>query len=385
MNQQLSEHSTNLLKEVYRFLKYKNQRKKVSREVRIRKAQNLALKQNYDPGGSRLIVFLVPGSDWATGKDKISGGTMSIVSICQETRAMGEIHGAQTILCTPGGEHLFLKHEMFQNDSPVFRFSQLAPYFNKTREILIHIPEFLVQYFPNSLSYAARVWLKQMDLVHINIMNQNIRLMPQLDEIDALRSIAGKITISTAHQKYCSPYYRDHYGLPIHKLSVWISPEQYQFREREDKENLLVASPDPHPMKEQILQILENIPGLTVQIIKNLTYTQYKELIARAKWSVTFGEGLDGYLIEPVFSGAIGFAVYNEIFFTPDFRDLSTVYESYEQLIQRIAGDIHEMDRNKEAFVVSQKEQYDLCASYYSYEQYRSNIRTFYRGQYTLP
>jgi len=67
-------------------------------------------------------------------------------------------------------------------------------------------------------------------------------------------------------------------------------------------------------MKEAVLGELKQVAGLSVQIIRNLTYDQYKSLVSRAKWALTFGEGLDGYFIEPVFSGAIAFAVYNEQF-----------------------------------------------------------------------
>src|SRR5262249_52306437 len=143
MKQLFGKYSHPVFKDAFRFVRYGNQRKKVFREVGIRKAQDQALRQQFDAGGDKLIVFLVPGSDWATGKDLISGGTMSIVSICQETALMKEVHGAQTILCTANGDHLLLKHEKFQNNTTVFRWSQLAPYFRKCREVMIHIPEFI--------------------------------------------------------------------------------------------------------------------------------------------------------------------------------------------------------------------------------------------------
>ncbi len=384
MKKQLGQRSPEFIKKIYRLFRYKNDRHKFIREFEVRKKQNLFLRERHHQGGERLIVFLIPGSDWATGKDRISGGTISIVSICEKTAGLGEIHGAQTIMSTMRNDHLLLRHEMFENATTVLRFEQLAGYFHKVSEILIHIPEFLAEYFLSSLAAADRKWMQKMDSVHINIMNQNIKLMPPLPDIARLRTIADKVTITTAHQKYCSRYYREYYGIPIHKLSVWISPEQYMFRRWEEKENLLVVSPDKHPMKEEILRRLENIPGLTLQIISNLTYGQYKELIARAKWSLTFGEGLDGYLIEPVFSGAIGFAVYNENFFTPDFEPLPTIYKSYEQMLEHLPDDIRRLDR-KDDFMACQKQQFALCAKYYSYDTYEENIKAFYRGQYSLP
>lgn len=383
MKKSISSVSPLFLKRMYRLFRYRNEWHKFFREPGIRRQQNLLLRQHYDKTASRLILFIIPGSDWATGKDKISGGTISAVSICEETAALKEAHGAETVMCTMREDHLLLRHKMFENNMNVFRFEQLADYFAAANKILIHLPEFIAEYFLDSLSEKDREWISGMEEVHINIMNQNIQLMPALDKIGRLREFAGKVTITTAHQKYCSPYYRDYYGVPIHKFSVWISPEQYHFKQWAEKEELLVVSPDKHPMKDEVLACLAGIPGLKVQLIKDLTYTQYKELVARAKWSLTFGEGLDGYLIEPVFSGAIGFAVYNQEFFTPDFGDLPTVYPSYEELKQHIVKDITRLD-NERDFPECQQQLFQLCAKYYSKTQYRENIAKFYTGEYTL-
>jgi hypothetical protein len=382
MKERIGKHSPRFIKTVYRLARYKNERRKFLREFGIRKSQDKQIREQYDPEHTHLIVFIIPGSDWATGKDRISGGTISIVSICEQTAGMRDIHGAQTIMCTMNEDHLFLKHRMFDNNTNIFRFEQLAAYFTKTTNLLIHLPEFLVEYFPGSLSAVDLKWIKTMKQVHINIMNQNIRLMPAPNKIADLKKLANNITVTTAHQKYCSKYYRDYYGIPIHKLSVWISPEQYNYVKWADKENLLVVSPDAHPMKEAVLEKLRAIKGLTVQIIQNLTYEQYKSLISRAKWAVTFGEGLDGYFIEPVFSGAVAFAVYNEEFFTSDFKDIPTVYESYDKLYEVIVKDTNRLDEFE--YSTYQKKQFDLCALYYNLAQYQMNIATFYKGNYTL-
>ena len=382
MKDQISNISPESIKKVYRLFRYPNERKKFIREIGIRKKQDELFKQHYRPDTVKLIIFIVPGADWATGKDTVSGGVMSIVSICEETSAMKDAEGFATIMCTLSGDHLMLKHHNFDNNTIVYRFSQIISYFKQVKEILIHVPEYMTLHFMELLSKAEKYWLREKVLFHINIMNQNIRLMPEPLVIDQVRKLGGTVTITTAHQKYCSPYYRAYFGVPIHKLSVWISPEQYNFKIWEEKENLMVVSPDGHPEKEIILKKLASVKGLTIQIIQGLTYKEYKELISRAKWTLTFGEGLDGYLIEPVFSGAIGFAVYNEIFFTPDFKEQHTVYESMEALIAQINTDITALN-NQTAFVAYQQQQYDLCAKYYSKAQYIKNIAAFYKGEYT--
>jgi hypothetical protein len=135
-------------------------------------------------------------------------------------------------------------------------------------------------------------------------------------------------------------------------------------------------------MKTTILEKLDSIPGLTVRIIQNLTYSEYKTLISKAKWSLTFGEGLDGYLIEPVFSGAIGFAVYNQQFFTEDFSGLPSVYPDIETLSEKITNDISLLDHAEE-FRSCQRQLFDICAFHYSAETYKKNIVSFYKGDFT--
>jgi hypothetical protein len=382
MKERIGKISPQFLKQTYRLIRYRNERKKFVREIGIRKQQNQLLANRYDPHAKKLIVFVVAGSDWETGKDTISGGIISIVSLCEETTAISDRHGAATIMCTMNEGHLLLRHEMFENNTAVYRFSQLSSYFKSLQEIIFHVPEFLVSIFLEGLTRKDKTWLNTIVGVHVNVMNQNIRLMPEPAVIQRIRSISPKVTITTAHQKYCTPEFREIYGVPIHKFSVWISPEQYRFKTWAQKENLVIVSPDQHPMKETILGLLSGVPGLAVQIIRNLTYEQYKEVISRAKWSLTFGEGLDGYLIEPVFSGAIGFAVYNEQFFTPDFKGLETIYSSFQQMKDSLVADMKRLDM-QEKFTAYQEKEFNLCASHYSKEQYRKNIIAFYENRYT--
>jgi len=146
----------------------------------------------------------------------------------------------------------------------------------------------------------------------------------------------------------------------------------------------MIISPDEHELKSAVLgTISKNMPDIRLQIIQNLTYEEFKSTISRAKWALTFGEGLDGYFIEPIFSGCVGFAVYNEQFFTHDFRSCRTVYPSYQSLLDSICNDMTELD-NEDSFTRYQREQYECCAKYYSYQQYQDNIFSFYR-KYYLP
>jgi hypothetical protein len=368
------------IKPLFRFLYYKQERVKVSRERKIRKIQDERIKQ-FSPSARKLIVFLVPGADYDTGTDKISGGIISIVSLCEETKKLAGIHKGEVLMCTFPGQYLLEKHTQFKNDTDVFRLDQLEQYFREVDEILLHIPEYWCNHFVGLVNNGEFSWLTKGRL-HINVLNQNIRFMPTAAEISELKKIAREVTATTAHQQYCTQYYRDLYGIPLHKFSVWISPEKYSYRSYSEKLDLMIVSPDPHPDRNAVLEKLSAIPGLRLQVIQNLTYEQYKEVISNAKWSLTFGEGLDGYLIEPVFSGAIAFAVYNKDFFTSDFEDLPTIYESMDVLVEKIAADLQQLDEELH-YKPYQKKQFNLCARYYSQEAYRQNLLAFYKKEYT--
>lgn len=371
-------------KNVLRFFRYSTHRQQYFREIRIKKIQNKKIIQEYSARSKKLIVFIAVGADRATGKDKISGGAISIVSLCQESKGMIDIHGSEVIMCTWPNDPLFLKHTRFENHTNIFRFNQLSSYFQQLEDIIIHIPEFMLEHIINTITVSDLFFLKKLSNVHINIMNQNIQLMPKQPTINKLLSIIPKVTITTAHQQYCTLEYRTYYQVPIHKLSVWISPEQYHFKQWQYKKDIMVISPDEHPLKAMIIDRIKAETPINTIIIKDLTYEQYKALISDAKWSLTFGEGLDGYFIEPIFSGAISFAVFNEHFFTAQFKNLQTVYPDYATLANKITNDLFSLNSDVTTYESYQKNEFDLCAQLYSYNQYRENIVNFYKNDYTF-
>ena len=114
-----------------------------------------------------------------------------------------------------------------------------------------------------------------------------------------------------------------------------------------------------------------------------MTYEQYKQTISRAKYALTFGEGLDGYFIEPVFSGAISFSVYRPEFFTKEFQQLRTVYCNYDVLTAKICDDFRYFDSSK-TFDAYQQQEFDLCAKEYNHSNYVKNLELFYQRKYTF-
>jgi hypothetical protein len=93
---------------------------------------------------------------------------------------------------------------------------------------------------------------------------------------------------------------------------------------------------------------------------------------------------LDGYFAEPIWSGGVSFAVFNEQFFTPAFAQLENIYPSWEELAGRIVGDLERLDE-PEGYTECWRRAYDLLNGLYSIDQFRENLQMFYRGEYTFP
>jgi len=345
---------------------------------RIRRTQEKLLKQNFSPKTKNLIIFLTPGHDI------ITGGILAITSAYNESKKLKHIHEAEVIMCTLPGDPLLLRYTKFGFQDYIYGFSQVLSYFENLQNLMIHIPVVYVPQFLRNLSTKDYLKLKEIKNIHVNIMLMNIRNLPPMEYFEKLKKL-GKLTATTAHEAYTTYELRKKLGFPLHKLGVFISPEFYEKKSYKEKEDLMIVSPDPHPMKSEILaKIKKHFPELKIQIIKNISYEEYKKLITKAKWSLTFGEGLDGYFIETIFSGGISFAVYNSDFFTEDFKSLKTVYDSYDIMARRICTDIKELNDEK-LFTEYQNEQYRLISKYYNYKNYLKNLELFYKGVYTYP
>jgi hypothetical protein len=372
------------LKNVIKFILKSSFRKKFFREIPIRRKQDLFLKSSFSNSSPRVIIFLIDGADERTGEEQISGGIMSIASIYEETKKLKEVHAAETFICTAPHTNLLLHFTQFQSEAFILRLEQVLKHFRNVNSFLIHVPEYMYPLFCSVITAKDYKGFFSDKSLHVNILNQNIKLMPVTEFVRDSRVLFSKLTMTTAHEQYSTEEMRALYGIPLHKLSVYGGPERYEFLPYEQKEDLMIVSPDPHPLKEQILKKLtDEFPKLRIAIIKNIPYTEYLKMIRKAKWALTFGEGLDYYFLESVFSGGISFAVYNEEFFTSVFKDLPSIYDTWESLAVTIVSDLKDFNAPNQ-FKSVNKMAFDVCASLYDQEQYQQNIKLFYEKKYTF-
>lgn len=307
---------------------------------------------------------------------------MAICAHYEETVKIRHIHGAEAVLSAAPDEKRLLKYTRFENSHTIHDFSDVLSYFQAVESILIHIPEYMADRFLSGMSPQDLSRLRKIENIHINIMLQNIRGLRFMKSIKSMERY-GKVTCTTAHRKYTTPALRRELGVPVHLLSARGNAKGYKRKTYTEKDDLMIISPDEHPMKSRVLKLIgENLPQIRLQIISNMTYEEYKRLIERAKWALTFGEGLDGYFVETILSGGISFSAYNADFFTEDFKALRTVYDDYDSLAARIGRDIGTLDE-KSAYTDYQNEQYAICSKYYNGTDYFRNLELFYKGLYT--
>jgi hypothetical protein len=319
------------------------------------------------------IVFFIPQMKL------VSGGVMSIFSLCQETRELFDSKKTSVYISVLPGYPTYGTNNFFENSETIYDMDSLIGTLHKKKNILFHVPEYAV----NDAVIRIRPYFDKLKKARlsVNILNQNVKLMPSRIDAAEIFEISPHVTQTVAHRRYCTQEMADSYAIPTHLFSVFIDPSQYKSTQYAKKKNIIAYSPDGHPDKESILEILrQNLPNYELIEINNLSYEQYKKLIRDVKFVITFGEGLDGYLIEPTFSGTVAFSVFNSDFFPDDsFTKLATIFDTYEEMAAKLVSAITSLD-TPESYPVAIAPLYEKLAEIYSYASYKKNVEAFYHG-----
>ena len=315
----------------------------------------------------RFVIFLVPGLD------TVNGGIMSICSIASETEKLLTRNGVSVAVCTAYCEPRMLRYTKFENDIDILALADLLPRFPTGADVLVHVPEMFLQKF---VSDCPSVYLSRPDLKwRFNILLQ-IDLMPQREAVEVLKKI-GPTTVTLAY-KVMAAEAAQRLGCPVHFLSWFICPEDFERLEYSSKQKLIVISPDSHPAKFEIVRRMsEALPDHKIIEIRNMTYEKYKSIIKYAKFACTFGEGLDGYFAETIFCGGVGIAIFDDRYFTAEFRNLDGVFRDSERAITGIAEFIKTTNSEVRYRTVAEA-QYNLVARTFDRNEYLQNITTFY-------
>ena len=280
-------------------------------------------------------------------------------------------------VCTAYGEPRILRYTKFENDIKILAFADLLPLFPRGSEVLVHLPELFVQMFG---SECQSVYRSRPDLNwSFNILLQNIDRTPPKEAVEVLQQI-GPTTATIAHKASVEKV--RHLGCPVHYLSWWICPEAFERVGYSAKQKLIVISPDAHPAKLEIVRRMSAaLPDHKIVEIRNMTYQKYKSIIKQAKFTFTFGEGLDGYFVETIFSGGIGLAIFSERYFTSEYRQLDGVFLDDKDAVGSVAEFLKSTNREFQ-FKALADCQHNLVGKSFIQKEYLRNVRTFYEEYY---
>lgn len=315
----------------------------------IRKEQDRIFTEQFRDS-RHLIVFV------NFEKSGFCGGIMSLFHFASISRAMKAIHGCEVLHANIFSRHgvCYLRQPGFENEEVIFRLEQVMRHAPRLETLILHIPEILIAEFAEKLTYRWRRALKGIRILRINILNQNIECFPEPETWASLRTLTHNLSQTTGFDRYTTQEVCDHYGVPLYRLIGYNGLHRmYGKTALETKERLLIYSLDPHPMKQRILDRLRaGLPDFRFQQIQGLTFDEFMRTAQRAMFSVTFGEGFDGYFTNIHFVGGIGFAVYNETFFPSDcYLAFKNIYADYDQMESRIVEDISGLLADPDGYV----------------------------------
>lgn len=254
---------------------------------------------------------------------------------------------------------------------PIFQLGDLLASTGPPDRLVLLIPEVLAHQAEADLAAMDRVGTLGKD-VRVNVLVQNIDLL-DVEPIVAL-SRRFRTTATTAHEKYATEDLASRLNVPVSHLGVLVGPQRYTRWPMSVKEDVMLVSPDENPVRRPVLRRLHRThPGLRFKVVRRLPYPAYLDLVRRARWAITFGEGLDGYFVETVFSGGVAFAAFNTRFFTSDFQATPGVFPSMEALEQGLPALIDEL-QDPERYKAVQQAQFDVCAKHYDTAAYLQRV-----------
>lgn len=308
----------------------------------------------------------------------ISGGMLSIDRFVKHSVSISNSNNFDVVQSNLPLNNACITNPFFDYSSEPIDFNYIVKY-TKPQKLIINIPECFIPIFIEEITEEQYLWLWSIPKLYINILNQSDELMPAQPFIEELRTLCNNnLTITAAHQRYCTKEKSKQYNCPIYLLTPFL-PEFIR-TPFDQKEKIIVLSPDENKYKQKVIDKLKtNLPDYKIVTVKEMKLNDYKKLISKAMFTITFGEGYDGYFIEPYLSDSISFSIRNATFFPKNFADVSTVYNTWEDLIQNITIDIRKYERNKVLYESTSKSVEKEIRKYTNNNQSNSDLNNYYK------
>jgi hypothetical protein len=326
-----------------------------------------------------LFVVIVPEHN------TMSGGIYSFFSIAKAAYNMRHKHDYAIVIMTRPNTYdvTYLRQSNFRNSEDVFRFSQITRC-KRVKELYLHIPEYAAPGFIASLNSEQRDYLISRDRLHVNILNQKIELMPEKGEFEDLRAFADELTQSVAHHAYFTQAHADRYDLPTLLLPPYTDLSSYEVIDRNEKQKLIIYSPDDGQHREPVLKaIKQGLPDYQLLEIQGITFDKFMELATRCLFSISFGEGFDGYVAQPIHQGGIGFAVYRPEYFPSEkLRELPNFFSSEQDMIDNLVPRIRALEKDEALYRRTNRAMIDVYSRLYSREDYMKRVEKLIKREF---
>ncbi|WP_319543112.1 hypothetical protein [uncultured Pseudodesulfovibrio sp.] len=310
--------------------------------------QAIKLQDQYDlealRAARKIVVFLVPNDG------EISGGLLSIFHFVDFTREL--LDDGYCIISTVPGRYTYAQNLTFKNSEQIFRWEQIASNCSQCQELVVHIPEYFAEFFYGSLSRNDIEFLRGVPKFRINILNQNIDYMPKPDKLMTLRYLTDCVSQSAGFERYATQEVCNTFKMPLYYIPSYINLEHCIVKEFTEKKKLILFSNDQNLDKRQILSKLQDeFYDYEIREIQGFSYEEYLELMSEAQFCISFGEGFDGYYIQPYYANGIGISVYNDRFFpNPAIQDFPFVYASFDVMFERVYDDIRSVKDQQDKY-----------------------------------
>lgn len=341
--------------------------------------EQMSRQNGYDVSAIRqarsVVLFVLPGEEC------ISGGILSIFSMCRYTREI--LPDAAVVLVTEAGNKTYAQASWFHTDEKIYRWDQVMDNLQDVGHMVIHIPEYMASFFCDELPEESRRILQNIPDLTINILNQNPEIMPPSDTVQKLFELTRHVTQTLAFREKNIQDLANRYHMPVTTIFSYLDLSGWTPVHFHNKKKLILLSHDKNLYRNQVIKILNHeMPDFELITINNMSFEDYMNKVCKAFAVISFGEGYDGYLLQASIVRTLSFAVYNETFFpNREFLKLKNIYTSYPEMISNIARDIRRYADNATEYYDTISALRRLDADH-SEQQLIGRLQRFYRKDY---
>jgi len=322
-----------------------------------------------------VVIIFVPG------KEFFSGGILSLFYLFKATKKILNKDSTACYVCTLPYHPNILHYTNSGKGITIFNYFSVLRKYRNANKIMLQVGESFV-WDVAKLVNDSRQTAIETSKVHINVLNLNMDFMPPPIEIDKLRRFSTSLTITAAHVKYTEKSFSVGYGTEFTHLCPWFVEGEIVSVPFDKKKNILLVSHDPHEKREAILnEVRTNLPDIEIVEMPNMKFEDYLKFQSEVKWTLTFGEGLDGYLVHSSFTGGVCLAVNNSTFFTEEFAELPNIFESFDMLQRNMVSFIKNYS-NPADYTQLNNICLNIIKKYYSPELTASQLKILYHDKH---